>query len=58
MATHSNVLAWRIPWTEESGRLVHRVTKSKIDAISKADRFSHVGCPVTFGIQIKSKYFY
>ena len=32
--------------------------KSKIDAISKADRFSHAGCLVTFGIQIKSKYFY
>ena len=21
MATHSNILAWRIPWTEENGRL-------------------------------------
>ena len=21
MATHSSVLAWRIPWTEEPGRL-------------------------------------
>ena len=21
MATHSSVLAWRIPWTEESGRI-------------------------------------
>ena len=21
MATHSSTLAWRIPWTEESGRL-------------------------------------
>ena len=21
MATHSRILAWRIPWTEESGRL-------------------------------------
>ena len=21
MATHSSVLAWRIPWTEEAGRL-------------------------------------
>ena len=20
MATHSNILAWKIPWTEESGR--------------------------------------
>ena len=22
MATHSSILAWRIPWTEESGRLL------------------------------------
>ena len=21
MATHSNILAWRIPWTEETGKL-------------------------------------
>ena len=29
MATHSSVLAWRIPWTEEpGGGTVHRVTKS------------------------------
>ena len=21
MATHSNILAWRIPWTKEAGRL-------------------------------------
>ena len=29
MATHSSILAWRIPWTEEPGGLVHRVTKSR-----------------------------
>ena len=29
MATHSSVLAWRIPWTEGPGGLqVHRVTES------------------------------
>ena len=29
MATHSSVLAWRIPWTEEpGGATVHRVVKS------------------------------
>ena len=29
MATHSSILAWEIPWTEESGRLlVHGVSKS------------------------------
>ena len=29
MATHSSILAWRIPWTEEPGGLhtVHGVTK-------------------------------
>ena len=25
MATHSSILAWRIPWTEESGGTVHGV---------------------------------
>ena len=31
MATHSSILAWRIPWTEEPGGLyiVHRVTKNR-----------------------------
>ena len=27
MATHSSILAWRIPWTEKPGRL-HEVAKS------------------------------
>ena len=27
MATHSSILVWRIPWTEEPGEL-HVVTKS------------------------------
>ena len=26
MATHSNILAWRILWTEEPGGTVHGVT--------------------------------
>ena len=31
MATHSSVLAWRIPWTEKPGELyiVHGVAKSQ-----------------------------
>ena len=29
MATHSSILAWEIPWTEEPGGLVHRVAKSQ-----------------------------
>ena len=28
MATHSSILAWRSPWTEELGTTVHGVTKS------------------------------
>ena len=29
MATHCNILAWRIPWTEEPGGLQYKgVTKS------------------------------
>ena len=24
MATHSSIFAWRIPWTEEPGGLVHK----------------------------------
>ena len=27
-ATYSNILAWKIPWTEETGGLHFRVTKS------------------------------
>ena len=30
MATHSSILAWRIPWTEEIDRLqVHRVVQNQ-----------------------------
>ena len=28
MAPHSNILAWKIPWTEERGGLQSEVTKS------------------------------
>ena len=28
MVTHSSILAWKIPWTEEPGRLVHQVMES------------------------------
>ena len=31
MATHSSILAWRIPWKEEAGRATfHWVTESEI----------------------------
>ena len=29
MATHSSLLAWRIPWTEEPGGYCPQVTKSR-----------------------------
>ena len=29
MATHSSILAWRIPWSEEPGGLQSMVTKSQ-----------------------------
>ena len=30
MATHSSILAWKIPWTEKHGQTtVHRVTKTQ-----------------------------
>ena len=30
MATYSSILAWRIPWTEESGRLQSMGSQSQI----------------------------
>ena len=37
MATHSGILAWEIPWTEESGRTptVHGVTIVKHELATK-----------------------
>ena len=29
MATPFSILAWKIPWTEEPGRLVYEVAKSQ-----------------------------
>ena len=29
MAYHSIILAWRIPWTEEAGSLVHEIAKNQ-----------------------------
>ena len=34
MATHSSILAWRIPWTEEPGGLVHRVRESEMTEVT------------------------
>ena len=48
MATHSSILAWRIPWTEEPGGLLYTKVfqfSFKIKAIidkSLIDRASHI----------------
>ena len=41
MATHSSILAWEIPWTEEPGRL-HGVTKSTHTHIHIHRRIYHM----------------
>ena len=39
MATHSRILAWRIPWPEEPGRLwsmeSHRVERDRVTEITR-----------------------
>ena len=44
MATHSSILAWRIPWTEEPGGLytVHRVARAGHDLVTKPPRLIHL----------------
>ena len=36
MATHSSILAWRIPWAEKADRLtVHGVARVRHDSVTK-----------------------
>ena len=37
MATHSSILAWRVPWTEEPGRVhtVHGIIRVRHDLVTK-----------------------
>ena len=44
MATHSSVLAWRIPWTEEPGG-VHGVPESRIQLTSLSTHTHRVQGP-------------
>ena len=50
MATHSNILACRIPWTEEPGRLwsigSQRVRHNSIDLACMHSKLNHVLQPV------------
>ena len=43
MATHSSILAWRTPWTEEPGGLVHGVAESDLTEGLSTD--AHVNIP-------------
>ena len=43
MATHSSILAWKIPWMEEPGRLpVHGVAKSRTRLSEFTFTFTHI----------------
>ena len=42
MATHSSILAWRIPWTEELGRLQSMVLQTaRHDLATKQQHLDH-----------------
>ena len=44
MATHSSILAWRIPWTEEPGGLQSMgVTKSRTQQSNKKEQYVPTG---------------
>ena len=40
MATHSNILAWEIPWTEEPGGLQSMGSRVKHDLVTKQQQYS------------------
>ena len=41
MATHSSILAWTVPWTEDWRATVHRVPKSRAQLSSRAHTHDH-----------------
>ena len=47
MATHSSILAWRIPWTEEPGR-----SHKESDTTEQLSLFSFVGVGVILPLQL------
>ena len=42
MATHSRILAWEIPWTEEPGRLQSRRAAKSQTRLSDGARTDHI----------------
>ena len=49
MATHSSILAWKIPWTVEPGRLLSMGSQIYI-FISHSSLRRHLGCFLIFVI--------
>ena len=47
MATHSSILAWEIPWTEETIEHAHPPTHTHTHCISSVQSFSRVRFLVT-----------
>ena len=49
MATHSSILAWRIPWTEEPGGLQSMRLQSRIQLSNFTQHVHRLGaCPIDF----------
>jgi len=47
MATHSNILAWEIPWTEEPGRLHSTWGHKESNATEYAHSCTHTHALIT-----------
>ena len=43
MATHSRILAWKIPWTEGPGGLYSPLGRKGLDTIEQLSMYKHVG---------------
>ena len=52
MASHSNITAWRIPWTEEPGRLQSRGSVAEADTAEQLTLSLSTGLP---GLPLKSQ---
>ena len=47
MRTHSSILAWRLPWTEEPGRLQSmELQRVRHDLATKQQQAALVQCPI------------
>ena len=56
MGTHLSIFAWRIPWTKESGRLLHGVEKSQLaiqSALGPPCSIQHLGHSPSFILFIR-----